>query len=1093
MRLIDVIAMLDIETRFDAKKKVPRTTKVLKEFYGPALTEKEYAILSHCWGVEKEGEQEVLFEDMKQLLTVSDKERKEIRRRTGYMKIIDTCRQAQKDGLEWVWIDTCCINKESSSELSEAINSMYKWYGNAELCYVYLHDTIGDSWTNRGESKAIPKWFSRGWTLQELIAPRVVRFFGQKWQWIGEKAGLADALSEITGIPDKVLKEGLQKALSSADDLERPSVAQIMSWAADRATTREEDRAYSLLGLLGVHMPMLYGEGKNAFRRLQLEIIRTSNDQSIFAWGWERESGWSNSILADDPSCFWDCDEVVAMDPEWFTSELSIHGMPDDELSKCTQEQLRTFTVTNDGIQIWLPTANFGLYTEVTLACLHPHSEYLITICLVICGSTCCRIFGYIARPEDRKKEFKEHFLPYKETKYPSAFTFELQDQTLSHDGFVLDHVIPDAIEVKDGSVTLSTDNDFAAVAYVRREDDTRFLVLLSYCGGRRSASPLLNFEQDLGYLRSRTFEGLFNSNHKPRYDDPHLMQHIHFRQSIEGVRVVYRVPFDSSLRCTVTIDIAKCAGCCTPGERLTYYLVETPRMPGLMWNCLLHKLPQTRDMPLSLMESELRPGDYGRVPQGGDKFRPEGNIIEFAAGVGLDPIEDGIRSIHSPELGTPESKASIHLNAVGDLIRHRLDLYDGTSWSIPANQEVVSLLHALSSRLSGRLLVTRVIRCSDRCRSPRLYSTTRRGEFDMNAWQTLDTPTPLCSVMMPLIWRQIDLDQGLMTMLLKIIDNFFVLVGWVDRLDEPKQLTESVTVETAIEFFVDMFGGGDIRYFIGEIVFFRELPRIMGMENYTELDAGMDKGRYPARDISGSREVTVIAHVQRISALVAFLEEIDDQTFGLQLSPEFDVQVGSKNAGWMTMWKSGSGWRSAPFAAQILEVTATAYDEWEPAWPYRTTRPIPLLIDASLRSQDSKFDRCEFLSEVEQIKKWCEMLIRSNDDHERRALVEDTVGKILLACWRGVASEIVGVLREVVDRYVNDEAVDQQPQDRARRLHKIQWVFKAAFEEISDDGLNPLRRIFDDAVHRVSKHQLLLTERAELASQSNEARHTLK
>ncbi|KAI6038176.1 heterokaryon incompatibility protein-domain-containing protein [Pisolithus marmoratus] len=575
MRLLDVATMLNLETSFDEEKNVPRMTKVLKEFYGSDLAEKEYAILSHCWGVEKEGEHEVLFEDMKQLLIVSDEERKEIRGRTGYKKIVDTCRRARKDGVEWAWIDTCCINKESSSELSEAINSMYKWYANAELCYAYLHDTLGGCWMKQIESMATPKWFSRGWTLQELIAPKVVYFLDRKWERIGDKADLAWDLSKITGIPDKVLKEGLQMALSSADDLERPSVAQIFSWAAYRTTTREEDRAYSLLGLLGVHMPMLYGEGKNAFRRLQLEIIRTSNDQSIFAWGCERQSGWSSSILADDPSYFRDCNEVIAWNPERFTSELRENGTADDELSKCTQERLRTFTVTNDGIQIWLPTESFGLYTEVTLACLHSHSdsEYLTTICLVICGSTCCRVFG-LPRPEyPGKLEFKQHFLPYKETKYPSTFTFELQDQTLSHDGFVLDCVYPDDIEVNDSSVTLSTDNDFAAVAYVRREDDARFWVLLIYFAGRRSASPLLNFEQERESQRSRAFERLFNSNHEPTYGDPHLMQHIHFRQSIEGVRVVYRVPFDSSVRCTVTIDIAKCAGCCTPEERLTYYV----------------------------------------------------------------------------------------------------------------------------------------------------------------------------------------------------------------------------------------------------------------------------------------------------------------------------------------------------------------------------------------------------------------------------------------------------------------------------------------------------------------------------------------
>ncbi|KAI6038187.1 hypothetical protein EDC04DRAFT_2698049 [Pisolithus marmoratus] len=184
MRLIDVVTMLNVETSFNEEKEVPRTTKVLKEFYGAGLAKKKYATYI-------EGEQEVLFEDMKQLLIVSDEERKDIRGRTGYMKIIDTCKQAQKDGLQWVWIDTCRINKESSAELSEAINSMYKWYANAELCYAYLHDISLDTWTDRIERKDTPKWFSRGWTLQELIAPKGVDFFDQEWEWIGDKAELA--------------------------------------------------------------------------------------------------------------------------------------------------------------------------------------------------------------------------------------------------------------------------------------------------------------------------------------------------------------------------------------------------------------------------------------------------------------------------------------------------------------------------------------------------------------------------------------------------------------------------------------------------------------------------------------------------------------------------------------------------------------------------------------------------------------------------------------------------------------------------------------------------------------------------------------
>ncbi|KAI6041064.1 heterokaryon incompatibility protein-domain-containing protein [Pisolithus marmoratus] len=772
MRLIRVAAILDIEANIDQGKDVDTTTEIFGEFYGPTLTAKQYAILSHCWGVVELGEKEVSFKEMIKLLVKGEAKRDEIRRRTGYKKIIDTCRQAQKDGLEWVWIDTCCINKDSSSELSEAINSMYKWYAIAKLCYVYLQDTIGDSWTNRRGLMATPKWFSRGWTLQELIAPKVVRFFDQKWERIGDKAELAWTLSEMTRIPEEVLKEGLQLAMSNVDDEQRPSVALIMSWAADRTTTREEDRAYSLLGLLGVHMPMLYGEGKNAFRRLQLEIIRTSNDQSIFAWAWTRKSGWSSSILADDPSWFRDCNRITALKREQFTKDLRRKGMPDDQLSNFTQD--RPFTVTNCGIQIWLPTATFGLVSQVTLACKDKYS--MITIHLLFCGSSCFRIFGLPKR--SGKVEFRRHLLPYKEAGYPPMFTFELQDQTLSHNGFVLDHVLPDGVEVKDGSVTLSSDNDFAAIAYARDKDKMRFLVLLSYCGGRHSAFTVLNFKQKVTFLRSWAFERLFNSNHEPE-NDKHLMQHAHFRQSIEGVRVVHRMPRDSSVRCTVTVDIAKCSGCCTHEERPAYDLVETPRTPGMMWNRFRGKLPQTgdfsenhRSIPLSLMESELQPGDYGHFPHDGDKFKPEGNIIEFATRVGLDPIQDGICDIHPPGLATVVSTLSLTCERPEHSIFSRLDLYDVTSWSFPANQQVVSLLKTLSSRLSGRLLVTTVIRCSDRCHlRPRLRSaSTPSGTLDPDAWKILDTPTPLCSVMMPLAWRQVDSDRELMTMLLKII-----------------------------------------------------------------------------------------------------------------------------------------------------------------------------------------------------------------------------------------------------------------------------------------------------------------------------------
>ncbi|KAI6014621.1 hypothetical protein EDC04DRAFT_2608974 [Pisolithus marmoratus] len=925
MRLIDVAAILDIETNIDQGKEVDTTHEIFGEFYGPDLDEKEYAILSHCWGVARQGEKEVSFQEMEKFVAMSEGKKTEIRGRTGYKKIIDTC----------------CINKESSSELSEAINSMYKWYANAELCYAYLHDTVGNSWTSRRGSMAPPKWFSRGWTLQELIAPKVVRFFDQEWERTGDKAELADVLSRITQIPWQVLKEGLQKAFSMYN-FPRPNVAQIFSWAANRTTSREEDRAYSLLGLLGVHMPMLYGEGKNAFRRLQLEIIRTSNDQTIFAWEWTRQSDWSCRILADDPSRFKDCHSVIALDPRLVDASLRESGMPDDELDKLTQARLRTFKVTNDGIQIWLPTAILGPYSQVMLGCRDRQSESLTVIHLVICGSTCCRIFGIPVY--SGKLEFMQHFLPYKEAEFPSTLTLELQDQTLFHDGFVVDRAFPNGM-VKGGSVTLSSDNDFAAIAY-------------TLC-----FFHLVPENVDLAFLQLQAFNRLSNSNHWPDHNK-HLIQHVHFRRSIEGVRVTHGISYD--------------------------LLVETPRIPGLMWNCFRGNLPQAHDLsknyaaiPCWLIESELKPGDYGHAPRNGDKFKPEGNIAEFAAGLGLDPVGDGILDLHPLPLGLVKLTALTPLE-------------------------------------------------------------------DLKIGQTLDPPTPLCSVMMPLSWHQIDSDVELMTMLLKIIDSFSVLVGWVDKLDEPKHLRESVTVEAAIQLFVDIFGGGDIHNFIGDIACFSDLPQIMEMENYTELGTEMDKGSFPTQDISRSREVNVMAQAQCINALVAFLTQIDDGTFDLQLSPDFDVLVGSSHIDWMTLWINGLEYGSTLFAAKVLKLIATAYKQCE--------------------CQDTKFDRHEFLSEVEQIKKWQEMLTETSDEDERRTLVEDTVGK-------------------VVDQYVNDEAVKQRAWPKpSDRLFLIRGVFLKAIDYVPGD--NPLQRMMDDAAHGVSKHQLLLSQQAKMAALSNGARH---
>ncbi|PIL25277.1 hypothetical protein GSI_13166 [Ganoderma sinense ZZ0214-1] len=193
-------------------------------------------------------------------------------------KIQRACEIARCDGYRYIWIDSCCIDKTSSSKLSEAINSMFNWYRGAQICYAFLVDVPSDEDVRaKGSTFRISRWFRRGWTLQELVAPRVVVFLSRDWDGLGTKDALADVIGEITHITCEILTH--EKALSDE------SVAECMRWAAGRTTTREEDQAYSLLGIFGITMPTIYGEGRYAFQRLQEEILQRIPDQSLLAWG----------------------------------------------------------------------------------------------------------------------------------------------------------------------------------------------------------------------------------------------------------------------------------------------------------------------------------------------------------------------------------------------------------------------------------------------------------------------------------------------------------------------------------------------------------------------------------------------------------------------------------------------------------------------------------------------------------------------------------------------------------------------------------------------------------------------------------------
>src|ERR1700712_3631277 len=172
----------------------------------------------------------------------------------GYNKIDRTCKIAAADGLQYVWIDSCCIDRTSSAELSEAINSMYRWYQQSAVCYAYLADVpsitdASQSFSTLGTDFSESRWWRRGFTLQELIAPSAVIFLNQDWTQIGSKSSLQRRISMITRIPGNVLLKG---------DLEGTSIAQRMSWASRRQTTRPEDIAYCLMGIFDINMPLLY-------------------------------------------------------------------------------------------------------------------------------------------------------------------------------------------------------------------------------------------------------------------------------------------------------------------------------------------------------------------------------------------------------------------------------------------------------------------------------------------------------------------------------------------------------------------------------------------------------------------------------------------------------------------------------------------------------------------------------------------------------------------------------------------------------------------------------------------------------------------
>ncbi|KAK5653965.1 hypothetical protein OQA88_7641 [Cercophora sp. LCS_1] len=279
----------------------------------------------------------------------------------SFAKISLACGQAEREGIQWIWIDSVCVNRESSAELTEAINSMWTWYSQAAVCYAFLEDVqhgkMRGGYRVWKDDFVQSRWFKRGWTLQELLAPRKLVFYGAGWKMLGTKSGLVRTVEKASGIDRRTLLEpGM---------VGKASVARRMAWASGRSTSLPEDMAYSLMGLFGVKMVPMYGEGgEEAFGRLQEEIIKKCDDQTIFAWGILGEE--ERPILHHTEQEEFGGEEVEGTMPVLARSPRDFKGM-EKVVPAPTGQGLDAvdYGMTNKGVRIKLHMIKIGKGREV--------------------------------------------------------------------------------------------------------------------------------------------------------------------------------------------------------------------------------------------------------------------------------------------------------------------------------------------------------------------------------------------------------------------------------------------------------------------------------------------------------------------------------------------------------------------------------------------------------------------------------------------------------------------------------------------------------------------------------------------------------
>ncbi|KAI5995882.1 heterokaryon incompatibility protein-domain-containing protein [Pisolithus albus] len=1067
MKLLNVELVLERDKDFH---RAEHKTEVLQET--DDKFDEGYAIVSHRWGPDGT---EVSYEQMTGLMKMEEQEREQVRQRDGYHKIIRSCEQAREDGYQWLWIDTCCIDKRSSTELSEAINSMYRWYQDAGVCYAYLNDVDEPAMPTKqndskfAQSNGWPEWFSRGWTLQELIAPKQVKFFNKDWVYIGNKRDLGFILHGITRIPRVVLRDGLAA--------KRLSVAQIMSWAADRETKRVEDRAYSLMGLFGVNMPMLYGEGGKAFQRLQLEIIRVSDDHSLFAW--DPLVPRTGSVLAENPDDFRDCGHIEKVEPDKFGDALveyiewktlgnpwyirhnfrKISTNPAyrfrlarlRRLVRAFHQPFRAFTVSYAGIEVCLPVIPIPgspPHLRVILACTD--GLLLITIDLVLSGS------GYNRAPRRYDAViktfpvFKTLHLDHHQDVNSNRREFTLDDKHASYHNFTRRATHPPKF-TGDTVALSSLIEDLVVVVYANNDTGSCFAVGLGYYLSSGWVhvicdEPFPTQEAGWADFAESTHRRMWiaQAEHAQNMDkqrnpyateSDYFIKHAHLPQSTFAARVVWgRWEMDNF---KVMVDVEQCPGCCVGPHEITRTSIVNfsgPDTPGLMGVVHVHVEEyfleldgwQTRFLECSGQQFKL--GDYGDYSNG--KLARIGNIFDDMRVAGVDVEEPTYCAVTSCTPGF--AKKIDWMKNRDDLVvaypilkEENLVLHQPRGVFLPANEHFLLLLKDLSIHLAEKLLVIATVQCSD------FYEVDEDGKRKdsgdalapdrVNQSPEAVTSTPLCIIATPQVWKRTKPCGSRRGEFKRIREHFFSLVNMREHT-RIKPCYKFVKKHQAIKFFSNIFGLKYLTNYIGKITFFTRFPSEMGTGPRSDvLHTGAteeDVLRVPPPKLSytdslmrhnllkGGQQSTATKLDPRLEvALPLWRRRCKSFT------ERFDARHRYADERQRVEGEMKSIWRT--LGADLLKhIMTTLYDTCREHDSSEATRPISSM--EYNREPDSP-------SMIQHIKELQVKLNATKDEDEQRALEEDVTGKILWLFWCGICAEVDQLLPKVTD-FIREE-----------------------------------------------------------------------